>query len=36
MSNPASSALTRDRLGWKPATFPGLVDDLDHANEFAR
>lgn len=25
---PASSALTRERLGWQP-THPGLIDDLD-------
>lgn len=36
MSNPASSALTRQRLGWNPGTHPGLIDDLDNANEFAR
>ncbi|MBW8777813.1 MAG: SDR family oxidoreductase [Burkholderiales bacterium] len=35
MSNPASSTLTRARLGWHPGTHPGLIDDLDHANEFA-
>ena len=35
MSNPASSALTRERLGWNPGEHPGLIDDLDHANEFA-
>ncbi len=30
MSNPASSILTRQRLGWAPGTHPGLIDDLDH------
>jgi nucleoside-diphosphate-sugar epimerase len=35
MSNPASSVLTRARLGWNPGTHPGLIDDLDQANEFA-
>jgi len=30
---PASSALTRNRLGWRP-THPGLMDDLDHARDF--
>ncbi|MEO5689976.1 MAG: SDR family oxidoreductase [Burkholderiaceae bacterium] len=35
MSNPASSALTRERLGWAPGPHPGLIDDLDNANVFA-
>jgi nucleoside-diphosphate-sugar epimerase len=30
---PASSALTQNRLGWRP-TQPGLMDDLDHARDF--
>jgi nucleoside-diphosphate-sugar epimerase len=30
---PASSALTQERLGWRP-TQTGLMDDLDHAREF--
>jgi nucleoside-diphosphate-sugar epimerase len=30
---PASSALTQNRLGWRP-TQPGLLDDLDHARDF--
>jgi nucleoside-diphosphate-sugar epimerase len=30
---PASSALTRERLGWRP-TQTGLMDDLDHARDF--
>ena len=34
MSNPASSTLTRERLGWAPGEHPGLVEDLDHFNEF--
>lgn len=35
MDNPASSALTRERLGWKPGVHPGLIDDLDHSTAFA-
>ena len=27
---PASSALTQERLGWRP-TGPGLISDLDQA-----
>jgi nucleoside-diphosphate-sugar epimerase len=34
MSNPASNALTRERLGWAPGAHPGLIEDLDHFNEF--
>jgi nucleoside-diphosphate-sugar epimerase len=30
---PASSALTQQRLGWRP-TQPGLIPDLDHARYF--
>ena len=30
---PASSALTQERLGWRP-TQTGLIDDLDHARDF--
>ena len=30
---PASSALTRERLGWEP-THPGLIDDLDQGHYF--
>jgi nucleoside-diphosphate-sugar epimerase len=30
---PSSSALTRQRLGWRP-TQTGLLDDLDHARDF--
>jgi nucleoside-diphosphate-sugar epimerase len=30
---PASSALTQERLGWRP-TQPGLISDLDHARYF--
>jgi nucleoside-diphosphate-sugar epimerase len=30
---PASSALTQERLGWRP-TQTGLMDDLDHARDF--
>jgi nucleoside-diphosphate-sugar epimerase len=31
--NPASSALTRERLGWEPA-HPGLIADLDEGHYF--
>lgn len=31
---PASSALTRERLGWEP-THPGLIEDLDQGHYFA-
>jgi nucleoside-diphosphate-sugar epimerase len=34
---PASSALTQERLGWRPASHlpqPGLIADLDHASAF--
>jgi len=34
---PASSALTQERLGWRPASHlpqPGLIEDLDHASAF--
>jgi nucleoside-diphosphate-sugar epimerase len=31
---PASSALTRELLGWQPAQ-PGLIDDLDKGHYFA-
>jgi hypothetical protein len=30
---PASSELTRNRLGWRPI-HGGLLDDLDHARDF--
>lgn len=33
MDSPASSALTRDRLGWRP-TRPGLLDDLAEEHYF--
>ncbi|GAA1299810.1 SDR family oxidoreductase [Saccharothrix xinjiangensis] len=33
VDGPASSALTRERLGWRP-TGPGLVDDLDEGHYF--
>jgi nucleoside-diphosphate-sugar epimerase len=32
---PASSALTRERMGWAP-THPGLIDDLDQGHYFQR
>jgi len=31
---PASSALTQERLGWRPTTQPGLIGDLDRASAF--
>lgn len=31
---PASSALTQERLGWRPTAQPGLIADLDHASAF--
>jgi nucleoside-diphosphate-sugar epimerase len=34
IDSPASSAQTRERLGWHP-TQPGLIPDLDHARYFA-
>jgi nucleoside-diphosphate-sugar epimerase len=33
MDGPASSALTRERLGWRP-THPGLIEDLEHGRYF--
>ncbi len=35
LDNPASSQLTRERLGWQPQQ-PGLLDDLDRESYFAR
>ena len=34
MDSPASSAHTRELLGWQP-TGPGLIDDLDKGHYFA-
>jgi nucleoside-diphosphate-sugar epimerase len=34
MDSPASSALTRERLGWQP-THPGLIEDLEAGHYFA-
>jgi nucleoside-diphosphate-sugar epimerase len=34
INSPASSAQTRERLGWHP-TQPGLIPDLDHARYFS-
>ena len=34
LDGPASSALTRELLGWQP-THPGLIDDLDKGHYFA-
>lgn len=31
---PASSALTRQRLGWRPTQTAGMLDDLEHATVF--
>jgi nucleoside-diphosphate-sugar epimerase len=33
LDSPASSALTREQLGWQP-THPGLIDDLDQGHYF--
>jgi nucleoside-diphosphate-sugar epimerase len=32
---PASSALTQQRLGWRPRQSIGLLDDLEHATDFS-
>lgn len=32
MDCPASSALTRQRLGWRPTAQPGMIEDLDNMN----
>jgi nucleoside-diphosphate-sugar epimerase len=32
MDMPASSALTQQRLGWRPTQKAGMIDDLDHMN----
>lgn len=34
IDGPASSALTQERLGWRPTNRPGLIADLDHAGAF--
>jgi nucleoside-diphosphate-sugar epimerase len=34
MDSPASSALTQQRLGWRPAQATGLIADLNQFNEF--
>jgi nucleoside-diphosphate-sugar epimerase len=34
LDGPASSALTQERLGWRPTNQPGLIADLDHASAF--
>ncbi len=34
MDGPASSALTQQRLGWRPTQSAGLIADLDQFNEF--
>jgi len=31
----ASSALTQERLGWRPTAQPGMIADLERANAFA-
>ena len=33
LDNPASSALTRELLGWQPA-HPGLLDDIGQGHYF--
>jgi hypothetical protein len=33
LDNPASSALTRQQLGWHPAR-PGLIADIDRPSDF--
>jgi nucleoside-diphosphate-sugar epimerase len=33
IDSPASSALTREQVGWKP-THPGLIEDLDKGHYF--
>lgn len=33
--SPASSALTRELLGWQPA-HPGLIDDLEQGHYFRK
>lgn len=35
MDNPASSALTQQRLGWHPIQKSGLIADLERASDFA-
>lgn len=34
MDMPASSALTQQRLGWRPTQKTGMIDDLNHASAF--
>jgi nucleoside-diphosphate-sugar epimerase len=34
MDGPASSALTQQRLGWRPTQTTGMLADLDHASAF--
>ena len=34
MDMPASSVLTQQRLGWRPAQKAGMIEDLDHATCF--
>jgi len=36
IDGPASSALTQQRLGWRPTQVTGLIADLDQFNEFKR
>ncbi len=35
MDAPASSALTQQRLGWRPTEQPGFIADLERSSEFA-
>jgi nucleoside-diphosphate-sugar epimerase len=34
IDSPASSALTQERLGWRPTAQPGMIEDLDNATAF--
>jgi nucleoside-diphosphate-sugar epimerase len=34
LDSPASSALTQERLGWRPTGRPGMIEDLDHMRYF--
>ena len=34
MDGPASSALTQERLGWRPTGRPGMIEDLNNATAF--
>ncbi len=34
IDSPVSSALTQERLGWRPTAQPGMISDLDHMSYF--